>query len=225
MKGTVTSSTLKPPWVRVGIAAMALPFAAAVDEQVATMGAFDGQVDGRHPGTRRIIAADGAAAFVAFLQVFGLLCIGVGELPAGGIAMIGGDDQTAAGREPFDQRPEGVPSQVCLHFLSERLETLAGVVVIVQAMIRPVVPEYPVRLRADQVGAVCPGDVGGFGSGTRKDMAVPRPIVSQGRALGKPKRLGERSGIRGEFGTGRAGILDGKTSRLCLVQNPRGFAQ
>ena len=147
------------------------------------MGTLYGQVDGRDPCARDGIATDGSATLIAPLEVFRLFRVAVNELATGRIAVIGGDDQAATGREPFNQRPECVPHQLLLHLSGEGLETLAGFVVVMEAMVRPVMPEDPVRFRADQGCAVTPSDVGGFGARARQPVGIPGAVVTQGGAL------------------------------------------
>ncbi len=89
------------------------------------MGAVDGQIERRRPVAGHLVGFDRAPALATPLERVGLVLAAVGELTAGGIAVIGGQDQPAdAGGEPLDQGPEGIARELGFDLLRERRETL-----------------------------------------------------------------------------------------------------
>ena len=54
------------------------------------------------------------------------IAFGIGGIGCSGIAMVGRDDQTAAGRKAFDERPEIVACELIGSILGQRVQTLTG---------------------------------------------------------------------------------------------------
>lgn len=89
------------------------------------MDAVDGKIERRRPVAGRLVGFDPAPALATPLERVGLVLAAVGELTAGGIAVIGGQDQPAAGGEPLEQGPEGIARELGFNLLRERREALA----------------------------------------------------------------------------------------------------
>ena len=166
-----------------------------------------------------------APALECLLEVVGLVLIRVGKKPAGSIAVIAGDDQAPSGCESFHQAPEVIAGQMFLNFPGQRRQALARLVMAVQAIIRPVMPEHTIGFRADEVRAVLPGDVRRFRSRSGQFMSRSCTIVAERRTLEKPERLGEGGGIRGQFGPGSSCIVNSESALGSAVNDPGRLTQ
>ena len=144
-----------------------------------TRAAYPGKDRWRHPMTHVPISINPVSALECLLKEVGLIVIRVGEKPAGSVAVIGGDDNTPPGCETFHQAPEIIVAQMFPVSPGQRRQALASLVMVVQAMIRPVMPVQPVGFRADEVSAVFLCDVRRFRSCSDQFMHRSCTIVAE----------------------------------------------
>lgn len=122
--------------------------------------------------------------------------------------MVGGDDQTATGREALDELPEIIAGQLCCDIARKEIQTLTGTGTVVQLAIGPLVPEHPVRRGIDQTGAVFPRQVNRLGSGGRQLVDEPTTIVLKLAPASEPaSRFADEiaAALRRALGDSRAG--------------------
>ena len=94
--------------------------------------------------------------------------------------MIGRNNHATAFGEALDKGPKVVREQRLGHFFAERFKPLACDRQIVDAAVRPVMPEYPIRLRANHASAVCPREIRTFRTRVRQTMAIARSVIRKG---------------------------------------------
>ena len=73
---------------------------------------------------------------------------------------------------------------------------------VVEAVVGPMMPEDPIRLRADEIGAVFPRDVDRFRVRAGQSVRSAGSVVAERRPLTESERFGERRGVRRQLGAG-----------------------
>ena len=119
-----------------------------------------------------------ALTFENRLGVCGLLLISnVWKLTACGVTMVTGDHNTSASGKSFYKSPKLIGYQCAAGFTNVLWKTCAGDGVVMQAVIRPVMPEDDAGLGLKLVGAVTPRQVTAFGERTGKAMLPGGTVV------------------------------------------------
>ncbi len=142
-----------------------------------------------------------APAGEGFLEELADLAISVRELAGGGVAVVGGDDQTPSGRQAFDEGPEVVAAQLIGCVAGQCVEALPRTSTVVQLAIGPLVPEHPVRRTVDQTLAVLPGHVDALGGGRLELVRQAATVVLQLAAAPEAQGPRELIGFAGQFGS------------------------
>ncbi len=107
------------------VAARALPLPAADGQEVSAVRAVDLECHGRHEGTGHTGAFGAAPTGEGFLEELTDLAICVREVACGCVAVVGCDDQTPAGGQALDERPEVVAAELIGGVAGQRVEALA----------------------------------------------------------------------------------------------------